>query len=238
VRRIAWREYPPGGGATMPHNREDIMRLALAVLALGLVSTMADAQTRFPVIQPEQMNAEQKKLFETIISGPRAQNYGGEAAKRVLSGGPFNAWLRSPEVGLKLQDVGAFIRFKSSIPKHLNELAILVTAREWTSQYEWYAHKALALKAELDPKIIDAIAAGKRPDSMKEDEAAIYDFCTQLHRNRKVDDAAFNRVKALFGEQGVVDLVIVSGYYVAVSMTLNVAQVPVPDGSTPLKPTD
>ena len=199
---------------------------------------MSNAQTRFPVIQPEQMNTEQKKLFETITSGPRAQNYGGEAAKRVLSGGPFNAWMRSPEVGLKLQDVGGFIRFNSTIPKHLNELAILVTAREWTSQYEWYAHKALALKAGLDPKIIDAIAAGKRPDGMKEDEAAIYDFCIQLHRNRKVDDAAFNRVKALFGEQGVIDLVVVSGYYVAVSMTLNVAQVPVPDGSVPLKPLD
>ena len=214
------------------------MRLALAFLALGLGITMANAQTRFPVIQPEQMNAEQKKLFETIVSGPRAQNYGGEAAKRVLSGGPFNAWMRSPEAGLKLQDVGAHIRFKSSLPKHLNELAILVTAREWTSQYEWYAHKALALKAGLDAKIIDAIAAGKRPEGMKEDEAAIYDFCIQLHRNRKVDDAAFNRVKALFGEQGVIDLVVVSGYYVAVSMTLNVAQVPVPDGSTPLKPLD
>ena len=199
---------------------------------------MSNAQNRFPVIQPEQMNTEQKKLFETITSGPRAQNYGGDAAKHVLNRGPFNAWLRSPEIGLKLQDVGAYIRFKSSIPKHLNELAILVTAREWTSQYEWYAHKALALKAGLDPKIIDAIAAGKRPDGMKEDEAAIYDFCTQLHRNRNVDDAAFNRVKALFGEQGVIDLVIVSGYYVAVSMTLNVAQVPVPDGSVPLKPLD
>ncbi len=215
------------------------MRLALAVLALGLgITTMANAQTRFPVMQPEEMNAEQKKLFDTIVSGPRAQNYGGEAAKRVLSGGPFNAWLRSPEAGLRLQAVGAHIRFNTSIPQRLNELAILVTAREWTSQYEWYAHKALALKAELDPKIIDAIAAGKRPEGMKEDEAAIYDFCIELHRNRKVDDAAFNRVKALFGEQGVMDLVIVSGYYVAVSMTLNVAQVPVPDGSVPLKPVD
>jgi len=199
---------------------------------------MSNAQNRFPVIQPEQMNTEQKKLFETITSGPRAQNYGGEAAKRVLSGGPFNAWMRSPEVGLKLQDVGGFIRFNSTIPKHLNELAILVTAREWTSQYEWYAHHALAMKAGLDPKIAEAIAAGKRPEGMKEDEAAIYDFCIQLHRNRKVDDAAFNRVKALFGEQGVIDLVVVSGYYVAVSMTLNVAQVPVPDGSVPLKPLD
>jgi len=214
------------------------MRLALAVLALGLGITMANAQTRFPIIQPDAMNPEQKKLFETIVAGPRAQNYSGDPAKHVLNRGPFNAWLRSPEIGLKLQDVGAHIRFKSSIPKHLNELAILVTAREWTSQYEWYAHRVLALKAGLDPKIADAIAAGKRPDGMKEDEAAIYDFCIELHRHRKVDDATFNRVKALFGEQGVIDLVAVSGYYVAVSMTLNVAQVPVPDGSVPLKPLD
>ena len=212
------------------------MRLAIAIIALGIGVNMAHAQNRFPVIQPEQMNAEQKKLFETIISGPRAQNYGGEAAKRVLSGGPFNAWMRSPEVGMRLQAVGEHIRFKSSIPKHLNELAILVTAREWTSQYEWFAHHALAMKAGLDPKIADAIAAGKRPESMKDDEAAIYDFCTQLHRNKKVDDTAFNRVKALFGEQGVIDIVAVSGYYVAVSMTLNVAEVPVPDGTMPLKP--
>jgi 4-carboxymuconolactone decarboxylase len=212
------------------------MRLTLAILALIVGITMANAQTRFPIIQPEQMNAEQKKLFETLIAGPRAQNYGGEAAKRVLSGGPFNAWMRSPEVGMRLQAVGEHIRFKSSIPKHLNELAILVTAREWTSQYEWFAHHILAMKAGLDPKIADAVAAGKRPDTMKDDEAAIYDFCTQLHRNKKVDDATFNKVKALFGEQGVIDLVAVSGYYVAVSMTLNVAQVPVPDGSVPLKP--
>ena len=212
------------------------MRLTIAILSLIAGVNMANAQTRFPVIQPEQMNAEQKKLFDTIVSGPRAQNYGGEAAKRVLSGGPFNAWMRSPEFGMRIQAVGEHIRFKSSIPKHLNELAILVTAREWTSQYEWFAHHALAMKAGLDPKIADAIAAGKRPDTMKEDEAAIYDFCIQLHRNKKVDDAAFNRVKALFGEQGVIDLVGVSGYYVAVSMTLNVAEVPVPDGSVPLKP--
>jgi 4-carboxymuconolactone decarboxylase len=212
------------------------MKLTIAILSLIAGVNMANAQSRFPVIQPEQMNAEQKKLFDTIISGPRAQNYGGEAAKRVLSGGPFNAWMRSPEAGMRLQAVGAHIRFNSSIPKHLNELAILVTAREWTSQYEWYAHHILAMKAGLDPKIADAIAAGKRPESMKEDEAAIYDFCTQLHRNKKVDDATFARVKALFGEKGVIDLVAVSGYYVAVSMTLNVAEVPVPDGSVPLKP--
>jgi len=218
------------------------MSLTTTLLALAATTVVgvgiAAAQTRFPVIQPGDMNAEQKKLFDTLVAGPRAQNYGGEAAKRVLGGGPFNAWMRSPEFGMRIQAVGEHIRFKSAIPKHLNELAILITAREWTSQYEWYAHHALAMKAGLDPKIAEAVAAGKRPEVMKEDEAAIYDFCIQLHRNRKVDEAAFNRVKALFGEQGVVDLVGVSGYYVAVSMTLNVAQVPVPDGSVPLKTLD
>lgn len=224
--------------AAKPRNREDVTTHAAALFAPGVGISMANAQTRFPVIQPDEMNAEQKTLFESIVSGPRAQNYGGDAVKHVLSRGPFNAWLRSPEVGLRLQAVGAHIRFNSAIPPRLNELAILVTAREWTSQYEWYAHHALAVKAGLDPKIAEAIAAGKRPDNMKEDEAAIYDFCIQLHRNRKVDDAAFNRVKALFGEKGVIDLVVVSGYYVAVAMTLNVAELPVPDGSVPLKPVE
>ena len=194
------------------------------------------SEPRFPTLQPEQMNPEQKKLFETIISGARAQNYGGDAANHVLKRGPFNAWMRSPEFGLKLQAVGEHIRFKSSIPKHLNELAILITAREWTSQYEWYAHHILAMKAGLDPKIAEDIAAGKRPANMKDDEAAVYDFCIQLHREKKVDDTNFGRIIALFGEQGVIDLVGVSGYYSAVSMTLNIAQVPVPDGSVPLKP--
>jgi 4-carboxymuconolactone decarboxylase len=215
------------------------MRHLIAALALLVSVGSAAAEDRFPILQPDTMNAEQKKLFETLIAGPRAQNYGGEAAQRVLKGGPFNAWMRSPEFGMRIQAVGEHIRFKSSIPKHLNELAILITAREWTSQYEWYAHHALAMKAGLDPKIAEAVAEGKRPASMKDDEAAVYDFCTQLHRARKVDDENFKRVKALFGEQGVVDLIGVTGYYVAVSMTLNVAQVPVPDGKPlPLKPLD
>jgi 4-carboxymuconolactone decarboxylase len=216
------------------------MRLVIAAtLALLASATLVHAEERFAIIQPDQMNAEQKKLFDTLVAGPRAANYGGDAANRVLKGGPFNAWMRSPEVGMRLQAVGEQIRFKSSIPSRLNELAILITAREYTSQYEWYAHHALAMKAGLDPKIAEDLANGKRPANMKEDEAAVYDFCIQLHRNKKVDDAAFKRAKAQFGEQGVIDLIAVSGYYVAVSMTLNVAEVPVPDGKPlPLKPLD
>ena len=211
--------------------------IAIATTLLGIAS--ACAEDRFAILNPEQMNAEQKKLFETIVAGPRSQNYGADAVQRVMRGGPFNAWLRSPELGLRLQAVGEQVRFKSSIPRHLNELAILITAREWTSQYEWHAHHSLAMKAGLDPKIAESVAIGKRPADMKEDEAAVYDFCIQLHRAKKVDDASFKRVKALFGEQGVIDLIGVSGYYTAVSMTLNVAEVPVPDGKPlPLKPLD
>jgi 4-carboxymuconolactone decarboxylase len=219
---------------------EDVMRVILAVaFALLMGASMSHAADRFPIIQPDQMNAAQKTLLETIAGGARAQNYGSDPVGHVLRRGPFNAWMRSPEFGLRLQAVGEQIRFKSSIPPRLNELAILITAREWTSQYEWYAHHILAMKAGLDPKIADDIAAGKRPANMKEDEAAVYDFCIELHRSKKVSDANFQRVKAMFGEQGVVDLIGVSGYYTAVSMTLNVAQVPVPDGKPlPLKPLD
>src|SRR5690242_13549065 len=198
--------------------------LAAAILCGWAVG--AAAEERFPQLTPEQMTPEQKRVAEAIMRGPR----GG------LSG-PFNAWLRSPEVGDRLQRVGEQLRFHSSIPAALNEFAILITAREWTSQYEWYAHYPLAMKAGLDAKIADELALGQRPSAMKEDEAAVYDFCTQLHRTRKVDDATFNRALALFGEQGVVDLIGVSGYYTAVSMTLNVAQVMPPDGAPlPLKP--
>jgi 4-carboxymuconolactone decarboxylase len=211
------------------------LTIAAAIILAGLSTT--HAADRFAIMQPEQMNAEQKKLFESIVAGPRAANYGADAAGHVLKGGPFNAWLRSPELGDRLQKVGEHIRFKTSIPKRLNEFAILITAREWTSQYEWHAHHALAMNAGLDPKIAADLAVGKRPANMKDDEAAIYDFCIQLHRSKKVDDANFQRVKALFGEQGVVDLIGVSGYYTAVSMTLNVAEVPLPEGTPlPLKP--
>ena len=216
------------------------MRVIVAIAVVLLMgANISHAADRFQIIPPDQMNAEQKKLFDAIVGGPRSQNYGGDAVNRVQRGGPFNAWMRSPELGMRLQAVGEFVRFKTSISQRLNELAILITAREWTSQYEWYAHHALAMKAGLDPTIAEDIATGKRPANMKEDEAAVYDFCIQLHRSKKVDDSNFQRVKALFGEQGAIDLIGVSGYYTAVSMTLNVAEVPVPDGKPlPLKPLD
>ncbi len=181
---------------------------------------MADAPNRFPPLSPEQMTPEQKRVADDIASGPR----GGLA-------GPFNTWLRSPELADRFQRVGEYVRFHSAIPHRLNELAILVTARAWNAQFEWWAHYQIALKAGLDRKIADAIGAGRRPEGMSEDERIVYDFCAELQRERQVSDAAFAAAKARFGEQGVADLIGVTGYYTAVAMTLNVARVPVPEGT-------
>ncbi|MBW8268938.1 carboxymuconolactone decarboxylase family protein [Caldovatus aquaticus] len=180
------------------------------------------AQGRFPPIPPERMSPEQRAVAEAIASGPRGSLRG-----------PFNALLRSPVLADRFQRLGEYLRFRSAIPPALNELAILIAAREWTAQYEWYAHHRLAMQAGLSPAIAEAIAQGRRPEGMSEDEALVYDFCTELHRTRTVSDATFERARARFGEQGVVDLIGVSGYYVAVAMVLNVAQVPLPEGVAP-----
>ena len=205
------------------------MKTILRATAVCLVfggSALALTGERFPEIPLDKMTPQQRTVADAIMSGPRQR-----------MSGPFNAWLRSPELADRLQKVGEYVRYKTSLPLKLNEFAILITAREWTSQYEWYAHYPLALKAGLDAKLADELALGQRPSAMTDDEAAVYDFCVQLHRTRNVDDAAFNHALALFGEQGVVDLIGVSGYYTAVSMTLNVARVVPPDGvPLPLKP--
>lgn len=181
---------------------------------------------RLPPLPPERMTAEQKRVAEAIAGGPRG-------AIR----GPFPAMLRSPEVADRFQKVGEYLRFNSSIPRDLNEFAILITAREWSAQYEWYAHYILAMKAGLPPALAGAVAEGRRPEGMSEDQRIVYDFCTELHRTRFVSDATYAAARDRFGERGVIDLIAVSGYYVAVAMTLNVAQVPLPPGvEPPLKP--
>ena len=118
----------------------------------------------------------------------------------------------------------------------LAELAIIICARYWTAQYEWYAHAALARKAGLADGVIDAVAARQRPEGMQDDEAAVYDFCTELHHDKQVSDASYRRALDLFGERGVVDLVGISGYYTLVSMTLNAFQVELPPGEKGLDP--
>lgn len=205
-----------------------ILAAAACLAATGAAATAALAAEpvdRFPVLTLEQMNPAQRKVADAIASGPRGR----------LSG-PFNTWLRSPELADRLQKVGEQLRFRSSLPGHLNEFAILITGREWSAGYEWYAHHSLAMKAGLKPEIAADLKAGRRPAAMSEDEAVIYDFSTQLHRNKQVSDAVYSRMVKRFGEAGAADLIALNGYYVLVSMTLNVARVQAPVGSSETLP--
>ena len=192
---------------------------------------------RFKLIPPEELTPEQKKVADAIRSGPRSAVKNSSAARPGPLGGPFNVWLRSPGVGNIIQELGAEIRFRSSLPTKLNEFAIIMTARHWTCQYEWFAHHRLALEAGLDPAIGEDIAQGRRPAKMDADETLVYDFSRELHETQGVSDATFKAARERFGERGIVDLIAVNGFYGLVSMALNVDRTPLPEGATlPLPP--
>src|ERR1700747_694001 len=200
--------------------RENTMKTVLRVSAISMLlsgSALALTGERMPEIALDKMSAAQRSVADAIMSGPR---------KSI--GGPFNAWLRSPELADRLQKVGEYVRFNSSLDKRINEMAILMTAQAWGSQYEWYAHEPLALQAGLDPAIVAAIGAGRKPDNMKDDEAIVWEFVTQLRRDHGVDDAIYASALEKFGENGIIDLIAVNGYYDVVSMMLNVAHVKPP----------
>jgi len=198
---------------------KSILRIS-AVSLLFAGSALALTGERMPEIPLDKMSAAQRAIADAIMSGPRQR-----------MSGPFNAWLRSPELADRLQRVGEYVRFNTSLDKRVNEMAILMTAQAWGSQYEWYAHAPLALKAGLDPAIIAAIGAGRKPDNMKDDEAIVWEFTTQLRRDHGVDDAIYAKALEKFGERGIIDLIGVNGYYDVVSMTLNVAHVKPPAGA-------
>jgi 4-carboxymuconolactone decarboxylase len=199
-----------------------------------MTNPLADEQ-RFVRLHVDQMNNDQKIYFNSLMAGPIS----GTGSKGVVQGAtslgaPFNVLLRSPILAERMRKVGEYLRFDSTIPKRLNEFAILITARTWTAQYEWFAHLRLALKEGLDPLIGEELAQGQRPSKMKADEEAVYDFCHELHTRHSVSDSNYNAVLKLFGEQGVVDLMMVSGYYVMVAMALNVNRSPLPEGAIPI----
>ncbi len=191
---------------------------------------------RFKLISVENLTAEQRVVYDAIRSGPRAKAGVTTATVPGPLGGPFNAMLRSPGIGNIVQALGGEIRYKSTLPNKLNELAIIVTARYWTANYEWHAHCKLALDAGLDPAKAKDVAENRRPANMDEDEAIVYDFSHELHETKGVSDANFKRVVDRFGERGAFDLIAVNGYYSLVSMILNVDKTPLPEGvPTPLK---
>jgi 4-carboxymuconolactone decarboxylase len=179
---------------------------------------------RFKTLTEAEMTPEQKKLMAAIVAGPRRQ----------MRGGPFQAFLRTPELGDIVQQFGAHVRFKSVLPDTLKELAILVTARHWTAQYEWQAHRRMGVESGLKPAIADAIAEGRRPEGLSPDEAVIYDFASELLKTTEVSDKNYDAVLARFGERGVVELILTLGYYSTVSMILNVHRHPIPPDAKPL----
>jgi len=197
---------------------KSILRASLVCMVFA-GSAVALTGERMAPIPLDKMSPAQRKVAEDIMAGPR----GGLR-------GPFNSWLRSPELADRLQKVGEYLRFNTSLDKRVNEMAIIMTAQYWGSQYEWYAHAPLAIKAGLDPEIVAALGTGRKPEKMKDDEAIVWEFTTQLRRDHEVDDTLYGKAVEKFGENGVMDLVAVNGYYDVVSMTLNVAHVSPPAG--------
>jgi len=191
--------------------------------------------TRLPLLRRDQLNQSQAALFDALTGGPR----GGrivDAEGRLM--GPYNAWLYSPGIGDAAQQLGAALRFRSSLPAPLLELAILITAREWTAQFEWWAHARLAEQAGLDPAIIEAIKERLRPVFLAPGQETVYEFCHELLATRRVSQTLYARAVALLGEAGVLELVTLLGYYALISMTLNVFEVPLPAGTRlPASPT-
>ena len=179
---------------------------------------------RFKPLRESDMSEAQSNAARELASGPRG---------KLNPHGPNALLLRSPDLMSRTQKVGAYLRYSSALPARLNEFAILITARQWNAQVEWIEHHPLALKAGLGAAVAADLAQGKRPAGMKDDETAIYQFCTELHETTAVSDATFKAVVDTFGERGVIDLIGVTGYYSMLAMVLNVAQQPLPGGVAP-----
>ena len=188
---------------------------------------MANAQTagkepRFPQLKLEQLSGQQRAVAEEVLK-----------ISSVGLGGPHNPLLRSPVMYERMLRLFDYLRFNTSVPRRLNEFAILIQARIWTSQVEWFAHYPLAMKAGLAEAVAADLKEGRRPASMQADEAVVYDLCMELSTTRAVSDSTFKTAKEILGEQQLVDLIVVSGMYVMIAMVLSAAEEGVPAGNPP-----
>ena len=172
---------------------------------------------RLGPIAPDDMSPAQRAAAQAIIDGPRGAVYG-----------PFVPLLRSPELMEYAQRMGEYLRYRSAVGVRLSELAILVTARQWNQQVEWAIHAPIAAQVGIPSSVIHAIAERRRPEGMLVDEAVVHDFCVELHEGKSVSDRVYADALALFGEQGVVDLMGLNGYYTFLAMVMNTARTAVP----------
>jgi len=200
-----------------------------AAIALPQFSTaqtpMEYGSTRYPVINPASFTPAQKQFADEMMKPPRNGN--------ANNPGPFRVYFRSPDFGIKAIEMSDYLRWGTNLEPRLVELAIIIAARNWNSAYIWRAHYPAAVKGGLDPSVGADIAAGKRPTKMKADEALIYDFLTQIYRDKEVSDATFNAMKAKYGEKGITDIMGLAGYYGITAMALITAKQPVPPGDEP-----
>ena len=183
---------------------------------------MTSKTPRMPLIPADKMTEAQKKVVADVIAGPRGHLVG-----------PFIPLMRSPEFMSRLQNTGEYLRYNSAFEPRLSELAILMTARLWSQNFEWHAHRAIAEKAGLKVAIIEAVAEARRPTEMAADEVAIWDFLDELSRTRAVSEPTYQRALQAFGERGIIDLCGIHGYYSLLAIVLNVSQAPLPDGAKP-----
>ena len=181
--------------------------------ALAAVALAAGAEDRLPTIPPASYTPEQTQAAVDF-----------EAARKTPVFGPFEPLMHSPQVMSQARAMGDYLRYKSAVGTTLSELAILVTAREWSQDYEWTVHYPIALKAGIKSDIADAVGDGRRPVGMSDDEEIVFEFTTELLRTKRVSDSTFARADKRFGKQGIVDLTGIAGYYTLLAMELNVAQ--------------
>jgi len=187
-----------------------------------MTARVVGKEPRFPQLTLEQLDDQQRPLGEKIMK-----------ISSVGLAGPYNPLLRSPVMAQRMYDLLDYLRWHSSVPTRLNEFAILIQARLWRSQVEWFAHHPIAVKAGLSEQVAADLKANKRPATMQPDEAVVYDFCIELSQKHAVSDDTFAAAQKLLGDQGVVDLVAVSGTYHAIAMPLAAAEETVPQGKEP-----
>lgn len=193
--------------------------------------------SRLSSIQPDRFSAEQRVLYDDILTGRRAAAPGRSSGLTAEDGslvGPFNAYLRAPRVGKRLSDLGETLRFDTTLPQNLLELAILVVGRHWTAQFEWYAHSRLALAAGVQPDVVEAIARRAEPPFKDPDERLVHRFASEIVEDHQVSDETYGQAVDRFGEAMVFELTAVVGFYGAVSAVLNTFEVPLPAGVDPL----
>ena len=178
--------------------------------------------SRVAILAEDQLSPIQRALLDSIRSGPRGAG--------TTIRGPFAVFLHAPAFGELAQQLGGYCRFKTAVPPRLSEFAILVTARLWQAQYEWFAHVPMAERAGVAKETIRDLYRGRPPKSAPKDERAIYDFIQELYKTRRVSDKNFKRVSAILGDAATIELIGILGYYVLISMILNVFRMSPPEG--------